>query len=349
MRAVLVPFLSVSGAALGLLLGWLLVQRGWRELRWRRGQRLSARYQPFIDEITQDGGVHVIRRLRLVPASHMPIVSSLLLRPLRTARGDIVAHVREAATALGLVDQWVRDLRDRRWWRRADGLRALGTLEEPSALPGIMSALGDEHAEVRAAAVEAAGMVGDPRAIPALVDHLVDSSRYQRARVIDALRALGAPVTTALVSLARTRPAYAALSAEVLGLIGTPAAGEPLIAWCDDARADVRAAALKALGTIGLDDRSYFYALRALNDPDPDARAMAARALGRGQRRDAAVYLAARLDDEWMPAAQAAGALRRLGPPGLAALEARVGEEGQAGDLARQMLWSRQVPATEAE
>ena len=67
---------------------------------------------------------------------------------------------------------------------------------------------------------------------------------------------------------------------------------------------------------------------------------MAARALGRGRRHDAVVSLAERLDDEWLPAAQAAGALQRLGGAGLAALHARARDEGQAGDLARQMLWS---------
>jgi hypothetical protein len=102
----------------------------------------------------------------------------------------------------------------------------------------------------------------------------------------------------------------------------------------------VRVAALGALGSIGLDDRSYYFALRALGDGDPQARAMAARALGRGRRADAVDYLAARLDDEWLPAAQAAEALRRLGGAGVVALQARAADEGQAGDLARQMLWS---------
>ena len=107
----------------------------------------------------------------------------------------------------------------------------------------------------------------------------------------------------------------------------------------------MRAAALDALGSIGLDDRSY-YALRALGDADPHVRAMAARALGRARREDAASYLAPRLDDDWLPAAQAAGARRRLGQRGLAVLQARADDEGQAGDLARQMLWPLEpIPA----
>ena len=342
LRRILVPFLLVGGSLLGVLLVSLVIQRAVRELAWRRRQILVARYRPLVDAITQFGLTpHARERLRRVPAFHRRIIAGLLLAPLRAARGDLVSHVRDAAMALGLVEHWLADLQDRRWWLRADGVGALGLIEERSALPAIMRALDDGHEEVRAAAVDAAGAIGDPRAIPALLGHLADGSRYQHARVVDALRRLGPRVTPALVELARARPDHARLAADVLGLIGTAAAIDPLLEWCGDSRSDVRAAALGALGSIGLDDRSYYFALRALGDADPQARAMAARALGRGRREDAVGYLAERLDDEWLPAAQAAGALRRLGGAGLAALEARARDEGQAGDLARQMLWSR--------
>jgi len=342
LRRILVPFLFIGGSLLGVLLAFLIVQRVIRELVSKRRQTLVARYRPLIDAIAQFGPTpQRLDRLRRAPRFHRRIVAGLLLAPLHAARGNLVSHVRDAAVAIGLVDHWLADLRNRRWWLRADSVRALGFVEERSALPAIMRALDDEHEEVRAAAVEAAGTLGDSRAIPALLGHLIDGSRYQRARVVDALRNLGPPVTPALVELARARPDHARLVAEVLGLIGTAAAIDPLLHWCGDPRSDVRAAALGALGSIGLDDRSHYFALRGLGDADPQARAMAARALGRGRREDAVGYLAERLDDEWLPAAQAAGALRQLGGAGLAALQARARDEGQAGDLARQMLWSR--------
>lgn len=349
LRRFLVPFLFIGGLLLGVLLAYLVIQRVVRDMALRRRQTIVKRYRPAIDAITQFGLTpQALDRLRRAPASHRPIVADLLLAPLHVARGDIVSHVRDAAVAIGLVDYWLGDLQDRRWWLRADSIRALGFVEERSALPAIMRALDDEHEEVRAAAVEAAGRIGDPRAIPALLRCLADGSHYQRARVVDALRSLGPPVTPALVELARARPDHARLAADVLGLIGTAAAIDPLLQWCGDSRGDVRAAALSALGSIGLDDRSYYYALRALGDSDPHARAMAARALGRGRREDAVRYLAERLDDDWLPAAQAAGALRRLGGAGLAALQARARDEGQAGDLARQMLWSPESIAAQA-
>jgi hypothetical protein len=66
---------------------------------------------------------------------------------------------------------------------------------------------------------------------------------------------------------------------------------------------------------------------------------MAARALGRSGRAAAVPYLSEHLDDAWLVAAHCATGLRRLGHDGSAALESRAAADGQAGDLARQMLW----------
>lgn len=348
-RSALLPFLVVGWSLLGVLLGSLLIQRAVRSLAWRRRHMLITRYRPLVETLTQSGLTpEVMMRLMRTPASHRSILGGLLLAPLNAARGEVVSHVRDAAVAIGLVEHWVADLQDRRWWRRADSARALGFVEEVSALPAILRALADDHKEVRAAAVDAVGRMGDVRAIPPLLALLADASHYQRVRVVDALWGLGPAVTPALVELARADPDHRRLAVEILGLIGSAAAIDPLLEWCSDVRDDVRAAALNALGSLGLNDRSYYFALRALGDADPNARAMAARALGRGGRDDAVGYLVARLDDEWIPAAQAAAALRQLGEPGRAALEARAGDEGQAGDLARQMLWSQQPTVARA-
>ena len=347
LRRVLVPLLATGAVLLGVLFAYLVIQRILRELKWKRRLALIARYQPVIDEIVQSGPTpRALAHLRTAPVSHRRIISDLLLAPLHAARGDLVSHVRAAAGAIDLIAQWHAQALDRRWWVRADGLRALGFVEEPSALPVLMSALGDEHPEVRAAAVETAGRLRDPRAIPALLATLVDSAHYHSVRVIDALRTLGPTVTPALVALAQARPDQTRMVADVLGLIGTAAATEPLLRWCGDPRSEVRAAAIGALGSIGLDDRSHYFALKALGDSDPQTRAMAARALGREGRQDAVSYLAARLDDDWLPAAHAAAALRHLGDAGLAALRGRARDAGQAGDLARQMLES--PPSIEA-
>lgn len=338
---ILVPLLLVGGGLLVLLLGYLFVQRVVFALAETRRKRLIKRYRPLVDTLVQHGITTEARlNLRRIPTSHRSTLASLLLAPLNTTRGQVVTHMREAATVVGLIDDWKAQKQHRRWWKRADSIRALGFMEEPSALPLILQSLDDEHEEVRAAAVDALGRLADDRAIPALLTHLADTARFQRVRIVHALRQLGPSVTPALVEWAHAHPDCTRVVADMLGQIGTVDAIDPLLEWCADARPEVRAAALNALGSRGLDDRGYYFALKALGDVDPDARAMAARALGRSRREDAVTYLAARLDDEWLPAAQAAAALRQLGDPGRVALQSRADDEGQAGDLARQMLWT---------
>ena len=258
---------------------------------------------------------------------------------LRLTTGEIVLRLRDAAAALGLLEQWTASLRDRRWWIRAEAVRALGLVREASCVDRLFGALDDAHEEVRAAAVDALGRIGDPRCGPALLARLGDQSRHQRARVVEAIRALGPSTTPVLLGHAREHPVDLATTADILGIVGATSAIESLLEWSTHDDVAVRAAALRAIGNIGVDDRSYFYALRGLDDLDPDVRGMAARALGRSGRQAAVPYLSAHLEDEWLVAAHCATGLRRIGGAGATALEARAGTTGRGADLARQMLW----------
>jgi len=177
--------------------------------------------------------------------------------------------------------------------------------------------------------------------VPALLRALPDASRHQRARVVESIRELGPGVAHALIAHARVHPDDLATVAELIGFTGAANAHDDLLAWSSHGDPQVRAAALQALGSLGLDDRAYYYVLRALGDASDAVRAMAARALGRSRRADAAPYLAQHLGDEWIVAAHAATALRMLGPSGERELSARQEAPGLAGVLARQMLWER--------
>ena len=216
------------------------------------------------------------------------------------------------------TEMWMEDLRGDRWWRRAEAVRALGLVQDSQAYDSIVRLLDDDHEEVRRA-----------------------------VRVVDALSRLGPDAVPAVADHGTAHPANAGVVAEVLGQIGGTLAIDDLVRWTSSADPAVRAAAVGALGTIGLDDRSYYHALRALSDTDPDVRGLAARALGRAGRVDAAPYVARLLDDEWIAAAHGARALRRLGAPGETALRARAGDTGLGGDLARQMLWEHSSAAGE--
>lgn len=340
--AVLRPFLFFSALALLAMLVFLILQRGTDELQFQRRKRLTAHYRTAVDALLgPDPSDDALIALAKAPARHCPVIETMLLKPLALSTGTVVERLRAAARVTGLLDKWADNLANRRWWVRADAARALGLVRETRALPLLFKALDDEHEEVRAAAVEALGLIGHPQAIPVLLKRLPDQSRHQRARIVEALREFGDAATPALVAHARSRREDAALVADILGLIGGHVAAEELKVWMTDEHAEVRRAATRALGTIGLDESSTKLALVALEDPDANVRAMAARALGRARRHDTALALARHLDDEWMVAANSADALRRMGRPGLELLQARVDDKGYPGDLARQMLWER--------
>lgn len=340
--AVLVPFLALSAIALTAMLAFLVLQRGTDQLQFRRRQRLTARYRPLMDGLlAPDTTDQCLVALARVPARHRFVLETMILKTLALATGSVVAHLRDGARAAGLVEDWARRLPSRKWWVRAESARALGLVRESRALPLILSVLDDDHEEVRAAAVESLGLIGHPDAIPVLLARLSDESRHQRARIVEALRGFGDVATPALVAHARTHASDAVMIADILGLLGGQAAAEVLKRWVRDPNQYVRTAAMRALGTIGLDEEGAGLAVTALSDEAAEVRAMGARALGRSRRSDAAPRLAAHLDDEWIVAASCADALRRLGRPGVDALQSRVDDPGYVGDLARQMLWER--------
>jgi hypothetical protein len=333
-------FLIGFAVLLALALAGLVVYRTIDELRFMRRQRLLARYRPLVDAVLTAADVaEPIARLAATPRRHRSIAGDLLLAVARLQTGEVVPRLRAAAAQLGLLEAWTQALRHRSWWVRAGAVRALGLVRDPACVPALLEALDEPDAEVRAAAADALGRIADPSVGPALLARLRDESRHQRARLIEAIRAQGAPIMPALLAHARGEGVDTAMAIDVVGVIGGTAAIDSLLEWSSAGTPAVRSAALRALGSIGLDDRSYYYALRGLDDDNADARAMAARALGRSGRRGAIPYLAAHLDDEWLVAAHCATGLRRLGREGAAALRQRAASPGQGSDLAKQMLW----------
>lgn len=335
-------------AALALVFGGLILSRLARVFAARRRARFEALYMPAIDRLllpsTAAGAIQSLQRM---PAAHHDLIGGLLLRPLRVARGEVVGAIRAAAEALHQDRRWLSGLDDRRWWVRADSARALGLIRSSDALHGLTRALDDDSEEVRAAAVESLGLLGDVRAIPALLGGLAAESRQQRVRVVEALRLFGAVATPRLLEHAAAAPDDRRVVAGVIGQIGGADALPTLIEWMSDPDAAVRAAAIEAAGTLGIDDRAHYFVLRALQDEAPDVRAMAARALARSPRHGTARYLEPLLDDGWDVAVQSAMALRRLGAEGLGVLERRAAGEGQAAQLAGQVLWERgSMPGT---
>lgn len=340
LRAVLLPFILWTGGLLLALLFVLAVQRGIRAAAERLAAARRRQCSPLVDAwMAPEADAAALDRLvRACAGRRRHAAAALLLAPLASLRGELVDRARAALIRLGWRDRWLRDLAHRRWPRRARAASALGLIGEPAATARLIACLDDGHDEVRAAAVEALGRLGDPAAIRPLVDALVDS-RHQPVRVVAALRAFGPAASSAILQRAAERSLDRRAMAEVLGQIGSAVALETLTAWAADADAEVRAAVWRAVGDVGLDDRTYYFALHALADADAQVRAMAARAIGRSGRSDAAPYLAPHLTDEWAVAAQSALALRHLGAAGRRQLAEIAGAGGGGSELARQAIW----------
>ena len=288
-RDYLILLLQGSFIALGLLFGYVLIRHAVASWREQRDEQLRLLYQPDVDAVLSAPRPAdleaAIARLKPAPARHLPRIGALLIKPLRVTSGSPVDAARAAAAALGLTDRWTKDLTAHTWWRQAEAARALGLIRADGALRPLLACLDDPHEEVRAAAVEALGHLGDPGCVPALLRALPDASRHQRARVVESIRELGPSVAHALVAHARAHPDDLATVAELIGFTGAASAADDLLAWSGHADPKVRAAALQALGSLGLDDRAYYYVLRALGDTSESVRAMAARALGRSRAR----------------------------------------------------------------
>jgi HEAT repeat protein len=349
-RQVLVPFLIGAGAIFTLLLVWLVVQRAVRSALDRRRLLLESRFQPLVDRWLGAGHTPTDHERLIRFGKRSPLMlGRMIVAPLLALAGRPIELGAALAREAGVIELWRRETRDRRWWRRAEATRSLGVVRDADSFAAFVSALDDPHEEVRAAAVEAFGRLGDLGAVPELVARLPQQSRHQRVRIVDALRSLGREGGPTLMEFVRKHPEVLPYVADLVPAICGSAAAEELLTFCDNSDPAIRAATFNILGTIGLDDSNFYYALKALDDGDAGVRAMAARALGRSGRDDAAPYLGERLNEaDWAVAAESARALLALGAEGAKFLTARAGGDGQAAALAKQMLWEQQARSAAA-
>lgn len=346
-RQVLIPFLIGAAIIFAALLVGLVVQRGVRSAIERRRQLLVTRFEPLVERClgASDTKADHDRLIRFGRRSPM-LLGRMIVSPLLSLAGGPIELGAALARDAGVTDLWRADARDRRWWRRADATRSLGVVHDAQSFPAFVAALDDTHEEVRAAAVEALGRLGDLRAVQELLTRLPQQSRHQRVRIIDALGSLGTDGATTLMDFIRRRPEVLPFVADLVPAICGSSAADEVLGFCEHDTVAIRAAAFNVLGTIGLDETNFYYALKALGDPEPGVRAMAARALGRSGRADAASYLGERLNEaDWTVAAASARALLGLGPAGAATLAASASGDGQAAALAKQMLWEQQARA----
>ena len=347
--------LDVDGAALwalwsgitiaGMMAVFVIAERIGLAIHERLLRRLQRRYGPVIDRALRGDGEAVDILVRS-PSRHRIELARFLIFPLVDNRTpDRIAATRNIIRAMSLVPVADRWLHSRRWWRRVAAVHTFGLLQFAERAPQLVAALDDPNAEVRNAALDALADLRDPATLRAIVVRLHDTS-LRRGRRAAALAAFGSECEGFLLELSRVDVPHRVNYAKALSICGTARSRPVLCEWTADSRDEVRAAALEALGRIGLDDRAAALAIAALDRGEVNERAMAAAALqGWIAPGDAPARLARRLGDAWPVAVRAARTLQSMGDAGHAELAGHVGRNDQAGVLARQMLWEVEARA----
>ena len=268
------------------------------------------------------------------------MLADLLLAALRLTTGDVVPRLREAAAGASASSMLENVARDRRWWVRARLRRALGLVREPSSLDGLLGALDEPHEEVRAAAVDALGRIGDPACAALPCWHGCLTSRGISAHGSwKRSGRWGHPSCRCCSPMRESRPSDTAMTVDILGVVGGSAATESVVEWTDATDPAVRAAALRAIGSIGPTIRSSSTRSAALTTRTPMCAGwpLAHWDAAAGSPPSRISLRTSMTNGSWRrnarPGCGVSGGRERR------SLEARAASTGQGADLARQMLW----------
>ncbi|GAB1689188.1 HEAT repeat domain-containing protein [Krasilnikovia sp. M28-CT-15] len=331
--AVTIAILVLAGAIV-ILGGAAALVRVVRTLRQRRQDRLAAAPRKALLAFVADSGESGADELLAISPRAWQAVEPVAVDMLGKVRGDAHRALTEVFERRGVGDRALTQLTSSDPVRRARAAETLGHLRRLHALPQICALLDDRQPDVRVVAVRALGGIGEPAAAGPLLAAL---TRPVPAHLVaHALARIGAgTVPTLEAALSQPEPLVRATALDALGLIGATGSVSAINDLLhDEADAEVRLAAVRALGRLG--GRSAVAPLLAATRPgNPDTlRAAAARALGDIGAAAAGKELALLLADPAYPVAhEAAQALRRIGPAGLAHLTAIAETPGTEGPV----------------
>jgi HEAT repeat protein len=339
----------LAGAVL-VLLALSLAVRFHRRTRERRRAALAAGPRRLLLEFAAEGGEVGADDLVAIPGPAWRAAEPTAIALLGKVRGEAHRALVEVFERRGVGDAALRDLHRRGRVRRARSAQALGNLGRRDAVPDLCELLTDPQPEVRVVAVRALGRIADPAAAEPLLSALAAPGSVPSQLVAHALIQIGPTAAPALVAALRhPAPLVRVTALDALGLLGAAGAAEPVATvLAGDLAAEVRMAAATTLGKLST--RSALAPLvGVLGAAHPPAlRAAAARALGDLGTPAAVGSLRELLGDgHYRVAHEAAHAMRRLGPRGLAELREVVAADGAADDgaTARAVAHAREALA----
>jgi HEAT repeat protein len=320
-----VAILVLLGVLVGTAAGIIVVRVG-RRVRGKRRAALAAGPRRALLAFVAENGEEGSEDLIAIPDDAWRAALPAALGLLGKLRGEAHSALVSVFLHRGAARAALADLHARSAVRRARAAQLLGDLELREAVPQICELLTDRDHEVRVVAVRALGRIGDAKAAWRMIASLDLRDPVPSLLATQALVQMGRGAEVTLsAALDHPQARVRAVCLDALGLLGaTGAVSRMARVLADDEVLDVRVAAATNLGRLGA--RGALQPLiDSLDPPHPDAlRAAAARALGDLGAPAAVPPLAAHLDDgEFQIAHEAAHSLRRLGPPGIAALKER--------------------------
>ena len=345
----LVPTFTLAlWAITGLLVALTLLTAAHKALRTardRRRARIEAIVRPSLlallaEDDPDPAGLELSGR---GAGSSLEELATGLLTKLR---GEDRRVLERLLAAHGVLERACRRTRRPGPVGRARAAELLGAAGYLAARPELERLLVDRDPSVRAAAARALGKLGDAEAVPALLATL-DSRRHVPAGVVTmGLLHIGPAAAPGLEQGLHTpgSPAARAISAELLGRLGSLSAADELIGVlrADPAPA-VRAAAARALGRLGVPRAAAPLEAALIEEDEPAVRHATAWALGElGDRRGFAGLAGALRRGEHELARLAADALAACGPSGLALLRRTAAGDGPGALEARETLGGSQ-------
>jgi HEAT repeat protein len=181
---------------------------------------------------------------------------------------------------LGMVEEDVRRLKDRRWWVRAQAARDLGLARARGAMAPLAEALEDPREDVRYEAMRALAASIGVEALPTILashDRLSQWDAVELSVIVMQFREKAVPFLLDALQASSTEVVLFCL--EMLAEIGFVEAVEPVRELARSyPNVLVRAKAMEVLGRLG-DGRAESLLMREINNPFPGLRLSAIRAL----------------------------------------------------------------------
>ncbi|MDA2913218.1 HEAT repeat domain-containing protein [Acidobacteriia bacterium AH_259_A11_L15] len=252
------------------------------------------------------------------------IIEFLLLDYARQFRGSLRNQFTGLFEILGYVDSEVARLRAWRWWVRAQAAKRLGEMGSRRAIPALRVALTDSNEEVWFMAALALAQIDRKTAAKAIYESLsCRLSHPNSSYVLEVVVGLGGEAWTPLLeSLARQSETMRAAIVRALAELKSTQAVPFLLCRLKEERSPtVRVEVIVALGRIG--DPTAIEPLRCLlTTASAEIRQAAVQALGRLQATEAKEGIRAALEDpDYWVGFRAGEALAGMGEVGRESLQ----------------------------